>query len=282
MNSKFAGGKTGNDIAATNAVNDTTNLAAAKQLQAEQAARSAAHDEQVERARLEGNIYSSNGATQRAAVNMYDQHLATQRDLAGIAERKDVAEKGLQASANYRAAQMAWERHVADVSQQHWNAEQDQQHKQFGVTRHDIALKQNDDLLRAKHTVNGTLDSAGYNAEKQFTAQALAANNLDIAAADPQYMNDTGLSYDSSQVKPMFNGLRSLFGAGAPNSNTPQQSRFVAKRPSLFGEQIQRADGTWVNRKDVNGAGFLGGSANAATDAMIDRQIDEATKGGKG
>ena len=132
-NSTFSNGKTGAQLTTERQQVDASNLANAQQGQAEAAASTAANAVQAQREKLQA---AANGAkadgtsgltNARAALAAFEN---AQRDKAEIASREATARMGLQASANYRQAEL--NRQLKEDSLRQRNAEVEQGRAQTG------------------------------------------------------------------------------------------------------------------------------------------------------
>jgi hypothetical protein len=265
MNSKFTGGRTGNDIAADNKAQENIGLQEAQIRQQAHAddAVLAQRQQLMDAVKNAPSVARQNAAI--SALSVFNQNNGNDKDRVERAQERAASLEA--AKWQYRTQHEQWgQTHALDLAKQ-------------GFTEHEARQKQNDDVLRARYTLDGKLNSAEYLKAKQYQDAYLASKNQDAGGLNPELAHEIALSYEMANARPMFDSVKSLVGAGAPNSNTPQQSRFIDKRSSLRGEELQRADGTWVLRRDANGAGFFGGNADAAKDAVINKQLTEYEAG---
>jgi hypothetical protein len=267
MNSKFAGGRTGNDIAADNKAQENIGLQEAQVRQQAHAddAVLAQRQQLMDAVKNAPSVARQNAAV--GALNVFNQQ---------VGGDKDRVERAQERAASLRAAQYQYQTAHEDRMQ----VREMEAHKQ-GFTEHEARYKQNEDTLRALSTdQTGKLNPEKYAQNSAFATSTLAglkdANGRptpkDLGSADAELMKNIRLGMEARDAKPYGDSVLKPLGLGASQPMSLSQSMPTDKRPGIGGPEYL-INGSWIPANRITGASMFGYGGNNEQVERLDEQV---------
>jgi hypothetical protein len=268
MNSNFAGGRTGNDIAADNKAQENIGLQEAQIRQQAHAddAVTAQRQQLMDAVRNAPTVARQNAAI--SALSVFNQNNASD---------KDRAERAQERAASLRAAQYQYQIAHEDRMQ----VREMEAHKQ-GFTEHEARQKQNDDMIRAlsMDPSTGKLNPEKYAKNIAYATSTLAdlkdANGRstpkDLGSATPDVMKGIRLGMEARDAKPYGDDLLKVVGLGASTPMNIAQSIPTDKRNGIGGPEYL-INGSWIPANRITGASIFGYGGNNEQERWLDEQL---------
>jgi hypothetical protein len=273
MNSTFASGRTGNDIAADNKAQEKIGLQEAQIRQQAHAddAVLAQRQQLMDAVKNAPSVARQNAAV--GALSVFNQNNASD---------KDRAERAQERAASLRAAQYQYQTAHEDRMQVH----EMEAHKQ-GFTEQQARRKQNDDMIRAlsMDPSKGTLDADKYAKNLAFATSTLAGlkdtNGVptpkDLGDADPDTMKNIRLGMGARDATPRFDSVLKPLGLGASQPVNLDQSMATDVRDGIGGPEYL-INGSWIPENSITGASIFGYGGNNEQRARLEAQVAEYQK----